>query len=104
MALNYDLALFNNDLYIDPDTGDFAIVESDEQHIIDTIAAFPGWWKQNPADGVGLKAYESSSGQEQVLQRSIKIQLQSDGYQVNNPQVTYNADGELVVRPNAIKS
>lgn len=103
MALNFDIALFNNDLYIDADSGDFVIAPSDEQHIIDTIAAFPGWWKENPDDGVGLMAYENSSGQEQVLQQSIKIQLQSDGYQVNNPSVARDAAGELVVKPNAIK-
>ncbi|QTE37468.1 hypothetical protein J3L18_30960 [Mucilaginibacter gossypii] len=103
MALNFDVALFNNDLYIDPSTGDFVFAESDEQHIIDTIAAFPGWWKENPADGVGLFQYENSSGQEQVLERSIKINLQGDGYQVNNPSVTRDASGNLVVQPNATK-
>lgn len=103
MALNYDISLQSNDLYIDPATGDFTISESDEQHIIDTLAAFPGWWKENPQDGVGIFQYQNSSGQEQVLQRSIKIQLQSDGYQVNNPSVTRNSNGQLVVQPNAIK-
>jgi hypothetical protein len=101
--LNHDIALFNNDLYIDPNTGDFMIAESDEQHIIDTLAAFPGWWKENPQDGVGLFQYENSSGQEQVLQRVIKIQLQSDGYQVNNPSVSRDTSGSLIVQPNAIK-
>lgn len=101
--LNYDIGLYNNDLYLDPDLGDIVIAASDEQHVIDNIAAFPGWWKENPADGVGLFAYENSSGQEQVLQRSIKLQLQADGYQVDNPSVKRNADGELVVTPNAIK-
>jgi hypothetical protein len=103
MANSYDIALINNDLYIDPSTGDFVFAESDEQHIVDTIAAFPGWWKENPTDGVGIMAYQNSSGQEQVLQRAIKIQLQSDGYQVNNPSVSRSEAGELVVNPNAIK-
>lgn len=103
MALNYDIALQQNDAYIDPGTGDFLIVASDEQHIIDTINAFPGWWKENPSDGVGLFQYENSSGQEQILQRVIKIQLQSDGYQVSNPIVRRDSSGELIVQPNAIK-
>lgn len=103
MALNFDIALFENDLYIDEFSGDFVIAPSDQQHIIDTIASFPGWWKQFPADGVGLFAYENSSGQEQVLLRSVKMQLQSDGYQVNNPQVTRDAEGKLIVSPNAVK-
>jgi hypothetical protein len=90
-------------LYIDPLTGDLQIGESDEQHIMDTIAAFPGWWKENPADGVGIFAYENSSGQQQVLARNIKQQLQSDGYQCNNPIITQSANGGLIIDPNATK-
>ena len=68
-----DIALFKNDLYcLD---GDFAISESDEQHVSDTISAFPGWWKQNPADGVGILQYINSTGQEQTLSRSMKMLL-----------------------------
>lgn len=103
MALNYDLALVDNDLYIDPVTGDFVISESDDQHIIDNIAAFPGWWKQYPPDGVGIFQYENSSGQEQSIQRVIKIALQNDGYQVDTPEVTKSVSGKLTIRPNAVK-
>lgn len=90
----------NDDLYIDPEQGDFAIAPSDEQHIKDTINAFPGWWKQYPADGVGAWSYSGSSGQAQSLVRSIKLQLQSDGYQVNNPQVSF-IGGSLIINPDA---
>lgn len=44
MAANQDIALMHNDLLIR--NGDFVIGESDEQHIMDTINAFPGWWKE----------------------------------------------------------
>ena len=53
--MNQDFALSANDLYIS--NGDFAISESDNQHIADTLNAFPGWWKENPADGIGVFAY-----------------------------------------------
>lgn len=96
-----DIALYNNDLYTV--NGDFAIMESDEQHVSDTLAAFPSWWKENPADGVGMLQYINSSGQEQTLARSAKIQLQSDGYKISNPKILVDATGLLTVEPNAQK-
>lgn len=104
MALNYDIGLVNNDAFIDTVVGDFVIALSDEQHIIDNIAALPGWWKQFPQDGVGILLYENSSGQEQIIGRKIKLQLQSDGYQVTNPSITRSADGTLNIQPNAVKN
>ena len=104
MALNYDIVLKNNDAYIDPIAGDFDIGGSDEQHIIDNIAAFPGWWKEYYQDGVGILQYENSSGMQQQIARMIKIQLQSDGYQVNNPVVMQASGGKLTVAPNATKN
>jgi hypothetical protein len=101
MALSQDIALEDNDLYIQD--GDLAISYSDEQHIADTMNAFPGWWKENPPDGIGLFAYASSSGQEQALSRQLKLQLQGDGYQVANPQVSIDSSGQLNVDPNATK-
>lgn len=100
MAVNYDIALMQNDLQIRD--GDFLIAESDEQHIMDTINAFPGWWKENPPDGVGVFGYLNSSGQQQQLQRAIKLNLTSDGYTVTNPTVTVSQDG-LTINPNATK-
>jgi hypothetical protein len=101
MASNQDIALENNDLLIL--YGDFAISYSDEQHIADTINAFPGWWKENPADGVGLFSYLESAGQEQTLSAAIKMQLQSDGYQLSNPVIAIGTDGTITINPNATK-
>lgn len=101
MATNYDLALENNDLSISD--GDFYVAESDQQHIIDTINAFPGWWKENPADGVGLMAFSKAPSDLQELSRAIKVQLQSDGYNVENPSVTLTPDGQLTIDPKATK-
>jgi len=100
---NYDLLLVGNDLYIDVSAGDFDIAVADVQHVQDTIAAFPGWWKQNPADGVGIFAYGNSAGQNQVLARNIIQQLQADNYQCNNPIITQSADGTLIINPNVIQ-
>jgi hypothetical protein len=100
---NYDHLLVGNDLYIDTNAGDFVVAQSDVQHVQDTIAAFPGWWKQNPADGVGIFAYQNSSGQNQVLGRNVIQQLQSDNYQCNNPIITQAPDGTLTINPNVLQ-
>lgn len=96
---NQDFALRGNDLLIKD--GDFAISESDTQHIADTMNCFAGWWKEFPADGVGVFAYLGSSGQEQKLKRAIQIELTKDGYNVSNPEVKVNAAGQLSINPNA---
>jgi hypothetical protein len=102
MATNIDLSLDNNDVAIF--NGDFYFAESDQQHIIDTINAFPGWWKEYPADGVGLMAYSKAPADLQALSRSIKINLQSDGYQLQNPSVVLDVTGQLIIDPKATKS
>lgn len=101
MATNKDIALHNNDLYFVD--GDFAVADSDIQHVSDTIAAFPGWWKENPPDGVGIFQYLHSGGQDQVIKRSIRINLLSDGYSADAVSVVLDAAGNLIVIPNAEK-
>jgi hypothetical protein len=93
-----DIALLNDDLVIVD--GDLAISYSDQQHIQDTINAFPGWWKENPSDGVGLLAYLGASGVEQQLSRAIKIGLRADGYSVNSPKVSRDEAGKIIIDPN----
>lgn len=100
MAVSLDIALLNNDLLFV--SGDIATGQSDDQHVADTINAFPGWWKETPADGVGIRQYLNSTGKEQEIKRAIKIQLQSDGYQADL-QVYFDTDGHLQIIPNATK-
>ena len=94
----YDL-LYNNGLVVEDN--DLVWDKSDTQHIEDTINAAPGWWKENFTDGVNIRAYLNSSNQEQVLARSIKINLESDLYTVTNPKVYFTTDSQLIVEPNA---
>lgn len=89
------------DILIEVKDNDIQYVLSDEQHVQDTINAAPGWWKESPQDGVNIRAYLNSDGQEQVLARSISVQLQSDLYQVVNPVVKFGTDGKLYINPNA---
>lgn len=85
-----DIIIENNDVVLGP---------SDEQHIQDTLNAFPGWWKENPLDGVGIGAYLNSSGQEQILARSAKLNLTSDGYMVATPKVAIDLN-TISINPN----
>jgi len=79
---------------------DFIFVPSNDQHIEDTINSYPGWWKENFADGVGVADFVNSAGQKQILSRLIKIELQSDLYDAT-PTVIFDADGSLTISPNA---
>lgn len=97
--INQDLALSSSDLYIV--SGDLAIAQSDVQHIDDTINAFPGWWKNNHPDGVGIFQYLNGLNQEQTIKRALIINLQSDGYVVSNPDVSTDSAGKLNITPNA---
>lgn len=82
--------------------GDFVLADSDMMHIEDTIIAHPGWWKEFPQDGVGISIYSKSTGKEQLLARDVKLQLENDGYQVDNPIVTF-IDDKLTINPNAVR-
>ena len=90
---NYGDLLFSN--------GDIVIVESDQQHVIDTCNAFLGWWKEFPLDGVGIGNFAKSAGGAQQLARKVKIELEKDGYKINNPVVEFGTDGKLNLYPNA---
>lgn len=100
MANRTDFALNDNQELVFKN-GDLFINESDEQHIADTINAVPGWWKEFPTDGVGIIYYQNSAGGAQQLARKIKIELEKDGYSVNNPVIEFGKDGKLNIYPNA---
>jgi len=102
MALQNDLGLDpNGDL--DIINNDLTYVLSDQQHIEDNIIACPLWWKQYPADGVGINNYRNSSGKVQQLMGAIKKQLQADGYNCSNAVITTSPDGTLNINPNATR-
>lgn len=77
-----DIHLIENEL--DFTGGDFVIADSDLQHQEDIISENIGSYKQYPLLGVGITQYLNSSGSQGVLRRSIKIQLESDGYYVKD--------------------
>ena len=85
-----DFKLENDDLFIDPNTGDFALTDSDTQHVKDIISAYVGWWKEFPTLGVGVKRYLGRPGSFQVLKREIRLQLRTDGYRADSVSVANN--------------
>src|SRR3989304_1295927 len=103
MAIAFDIQQEENELFIDPVTKDFLIVESDEQHIEDIIIANVGAYKEFPLVGVGIEQYINASLNPQELERILKIQLKADGYRVGNPKVNFISDSKLLIQPDAIR-
>jgi hypothetical protein len=98
MANNrFDIGLEDNDIVIE--NSDLILCESDDQHIVDTINAAPGWWKESFSDGVGIINYLKGRDVQQDLQRSIKLNLQSDGYKAS-PVISYDNLGNLKINAN----
>lgn len=98
--IRYDVLYSTNGLRVE--NNDLVYDKSDDQHIEDTINAAPGWWKENYPDGVDIRRFLNSSGQEQVIARKIKIQLGSDLYVNCSPAIKFTTSGELLVKPNVI--
>lgn len=79
---------------------DFEWFESDIQHIEDTINSNVGEWKENPSDGVAIMNYMNSSGQQDTVARKVILELKKDLYPCNNPKVSYDVNGNLLIDPN----
>jgi hypothetical protein len=86
MATAKDIDL-TDELDLRVENGDFKIAESDQNHIINLCKAYLGGYKQFPLVGVGIDLYIASGGTQQILKRSISVQLESDGFKVNEIKV-----------------
>lgn len=60
--------------------GDFAIGDSNEQHVVLIVNTNLGSWKQFPLCGVGVHNYLGSSNKVLSLKRLINLQLSQDGF------------------------
>lgn len=89
----------NGDIYINPSTGDFSIVESDNQHVSDILQAVSGDYKEFPLIGVNFFRFENSTGQRQILEGIIRTQLRADGYDVNKVVIpeSVTSTAEIIV-------
>lgn len=83
--------------------GDLAVGESDGQHISLLLLTSQGEWRADPLVGVGLRRYQSAPYgpvQAQALQREVAVQLERDGYQVLENDLSNLAAARLnAVRP-----
>tara|TARA_R110002033_G_scaffold60198_3_gene110294 strand:+ start:12338 stop:12643 length:306 start_codon:yes stop_codon:yes gene_type:complete len=95
MAEVQDIDLIENELSFAD--GDFNVEFSDPQHQEDIIAEEVGSYKQYPLLGVGVLKYLNSSGSELVLKRSILVQLETDGYYVNEVRFNKSDVSEFTV-------
>ena len=86
----------NNDLVVL--NSDFTMGESDSQHIIDTINAEKGTWKETPSTGVGVRKYVKGRGVELILSREIKLHLENDNY--NSSPIISNTNNKLTIDAN----
>ena len=73
---------------IDIVDGDLVIEQSDMTHIQHIVESYPGDWKQNPQVGAGIFKQINSSIT-RVFKRKLKIQLESDGYDINDVNIEY---------------
>lgn len=99
MATAKDIDL-TEDLDLNIVIGDFKVSESDQNHIINICKVNVGGYKQFPLLGVGIDSYVGSVGQQQLLKRSISVQLESDGFKINEIKIkegdNYYIDAERI--------
>ncbi len=92
---DYDLAFTS--------AGDLAVGESDGQHLSLLLLTNPGEWRADPLVGVGLRQYQSGPlgpAETAALQRVVAVQLERDGYQVLENDLSNLAAARLnAVRP-----
>lgn len=81
--------------------GDFLVGPSDKNSIQSILNAFPGWWKQWVSVGVGMIQYLGSRNKGQEMQRNIKLQLEADGFVVDNIIIQPTETGGFDIQTNA---
>lgn len=102
-TIAYDFKEVEDDLFINPNTGDFDFVPSDNQHIRDILGSYPGWWKEFPLVGVGIGILLKAKVNAQKVEALIKQQLEADGYKVARPDVKVDTNGRGIISPNAVR-
>ena len=74
-----DLEILNGDLFIN---------DSDSQHVEMILTADKGQFRQFPLMGVGLRKFVNGPFSSQAIKQAIKLQLESDGYNVRKLDVS----------------
>ena len=74
-----DLEILNGDIFIN---------ESDSQHVELILTADKGQFRQFPLVGIGIKKFSNGPFSAQAIKQGIKLQLESDGYNVRKIDVS----------------
>lgn len=77
----------NSNLLIED--GDWLLGDSHHQHIELLLTSLPGQWKENPEAGAGL-ALSQNGVADSFIKHTIAIQLEADGFKLDNLQITEN--------------
>lgn len=101
--VSLDFREVENDLYINPVTGDLEFEDADNQNIIDVLSAFPGHYKEFPAVGAGVSALLKGKVNFQKVEATTKEQLEADGYRALRPTFTITQAGQAIIKPNATR-
>ena len=92
---------FKDDLSIV--NGDFALDESDSQHVEHILKADRGQWRQWPLVGAGLLRQIGGSVRVQAVKQLIKLQLKADGMAVKSLSVTLGDELKVDVQVKRLK-
>jgi hypothetical protein len=102
-TIAYDFKQVEDDMYINPTTGDFDFCPSDGQHVKDILFSQPGWYKEFPLLGCSIQTMLKGKINQQKVEALIKQQLEADGYSVRRPAITINTSGKFRIVPNAVR-
>ena len=94
-----DFKTLNGDMVIE--NGDFAVTESDGQHIEDILIADIGQFRQWPLLGIGILKQQGGNVNNEALKKNIKLQLSSDNFRVK--KLTILGGEEMQVEVNATR-
>jgi hypothetical protein len=83
-----DLEILNGDIFVN---------ESDSQHLEFIVTADKGQFRQFPLIGVGIRRFSNGPFDAQAIRQAIKLQLESDGYNVRKVSVSNNGTGQIEI-------
>ena len=89
MAQDILMDINNNLVFND---GDFVVNTSDDMHIQHILTALPGQYYQSPLVGVGIRDLQNAPFDRVNIVRTIREQLQSDGFNIRQIQVNKAID------------
>jgi hypothetical protein len=81
--------------------GDFVSGLSDDKHVSDILSANKGFYRQYPTLGAGiLRFLKKQDNNLAEMKREIQVNLQSDGYKINDLTITKEGIMNLDYEPN----